>query len=255
MAKKHTPSFFDVYPGEYDALTDASARAVPHGREVDELIARFLPRTVLDAGCATGLTSALFAERGIRTVGLDRSKPMLDLAREKYAKLGERLTFTYGRFEKFPKSMTDKFDMIVCLANAIVGVQTVRGLREALGSFYRSLSPGGTLVLQLLNYSAIAEGRLFPVKATHIGQIVYERFSERRGKRFGLYVTRADLSQKPVKLEVFRHEYDNFEPVLVGTELRRAGFIHTRKWGNLTLDKPFRKDSRDLVLVAGKPAA
>ncbi len=254
MSKHPAKSFFETYPTEYDALTDAASRARPHGREVDALIAAFSPKSVLDAGCATGLTSWLFTERGVRTIGLDKSRPMLDFARSKYAGQDEKLEFRQGQFEKLPKSLNGKFDLIVCLANAITGVGDRKGLRAALEGFGRCLQPGGTLVIQMLNYKSMAEGQLFPIKATSDGNIVYERFAERIGRRINLYVTRADLSSTPVSFEVFRHEFDNFKVDQVKEAVRKAGFTRLKAYGNLILDLPFGKSSRDLVLLAGKPA-
>ncbi|HKK19925.1 MAG TPA: class I SAM-dependent methyltransferase [candidate division Zixibacteria bacterium] len=252
MAKRTTTSFFETYPEEYDALTGADSRAVPHGKEVDALIARFQPTAVLDAGCATGLTSSLFARKGVSAVGLDRSRPMLAFATKKFEDLKDNLTFKYGQFEKLPRTLTEKFDLVVCLANAITGVGNQKGLREALTGFHRCLRPGGHLVLQLLNYVSMAEGQLFPIKATSERDIVYERFSERLGKRINLYVTRADLSVSPVKLEVFRHEFDNFTVNQVEAVVRRSGFVGLKRYGNLRMDQTFRKTGRDLVLIARK---
>jgi SAM-dependent methyltransferase len=250
LAKRTTKSFFETYPEEYDALTGADARAVPHGKEVDALIARFRSTAVLDAGCATGLTSSLFARKGVYAVGLDRSRPMLAFAKKKFGVLKGKLTFKYGQFEKLPIALTEKFDLIVCLANAITGVGNQKGLREALAGFNRCLKPGGYLVIQLLNYVSMAEGQLFPIKATKAGEIVYERFSERLGKRINLYVTRADLSRSPVKLEVFRHEFDNFTVNQVEAAVRRSGFVGLKRYGNLRMDQAFQKTGRDLVLTA-----
>ena len=70
MTRKNNNSFFDVYAHEYDALTDASNRKTPHEREVKAMINYFEPSSVLDAGCATGLTGYLFAKNNISTTPL-----------------------------------------------------------------------------------------------------------------------------------------------------------------------------------------
>ena len=65
MPPKTKPTFFDKYASEYDAMTEAHLREPKHRVEVEEMIARFAPKSVLDAGCATGVTARLFAEKGI----------------------------------------------------------------------------------------------------------------------------------------------------------------------------------------------
>ena len=246
-------SVFDKYAHEYDLITNAGARLKPHGREVDVLIERYQPTTVLDAGCANGLTSFLFARRGIEVVGLDRSRAMIAEAKKKYA--GKRLlmSFLYGNFERLPKVMDEQFDLIVCLANAVAGLGTVVKLREALTNFKRVLKPGGSLVIQALNYEAVKEGEVFPVKATQKGKIGYLRYVRRRAREMELTLVRLDMSTRPFGFEVFSHPFESFLPSVLADTARSAGFGSLRKYGNLILEAPFRRSSRDFILLARKP--
>jgi len=281
---KSNSSIFDKYAYEYDLITNAVQREKMHTKEVAAIVERFEPETVLDAGCASGLTSALFARQGITTVGLDRSKKMLEVAKSKYlgcpaihggfhnthgpiindgapvrkvtgSKLKEKklpLDFLYGNFEKLPKKLYGKFDLVVCLANSISGVGSVASLRESLGSFWRVLRPGGHLVMQLLNIGAMSESRLTPVRVTANNGIVYSRFTERRGKRLNLFVTRVDLNKEPPDYEIFRHEYDCFDLEQVSRSLKACRFISISKFADLYFKKRFGKSSRDLVITAQK---
>ncbi|UCG62725.1 MAG: class I SAM-dependent methyltransferase [Candidatus Zixiibacteriota bacterium] len=254
MSRGGKRSFFDTYPNEYDILTNAPVREACHRKEIAAIIAKFKPTVVLDAGCATGLTARLFAERSIPAVGLDRLKAMVDIAKHKHHPASELLSFRIGSFERIPKTLHAKFDLIVCLANSISGVGTIGNLRKALRGFMSALRPGGNLVLQMLNYSAVAEDEVMPVKATQSGSIIYERFTERRAKRLYLYITRLDLGKKTPQLEVFRHEMDNFSSVEIETSLRLAGFRNLKRYADLHFRKRFTANSHDLVLIAHKPA-
>ena len=249
MAGRKSASFFDIYADEYDLMTNAAAREAPHDREVRALIERFQPERVLDAGCATGLTAYLFARQGIATVGLDRSRAMIRIARQKYEHLGLPLEFRVGWFERIPQRLHRRFDLVVCLANSISGVGTRARLRDALRGFYRALKPGSYLVIQMLNFAAVREGELIPIKATVNGGIIYERFVERQRQRFFVYVTRLDTRQKPPKLEAFRHDFDNFTEREMVQSLRRQGFEAIERYGDLRLTRPFTRSSRDVVLV------
>ncbi len=253
MTREKNRSVFELYAHEYDILTDAGQRVKHHEKEVAAIIERFKPQSVLDAGCGTGLTAMLFAKQGVQAVGLDRSKPMLAEAKKKYADLGLPLEFRYGHFERLPKSLYGRFDLVVCLANSITGVGSRRNLRKALQNFFAALKPRGTLVLQMLNYTSMKEDTLYPIKATEANGIVYERFSERRGKKVALYVTRLDLTQQPPKLEVFRHEFDNFTATEMCDTVKRVGFSNVRKYSDLIFTRRFSKNSRDLVVTAAKP--
>lgn len=253
MARKKDSSVFEKYAHEYDILTDVDRRVKHHQEEVAAIIGRFKPRSVLDAGCGTGLTAMLFAKQGVSAVGLDRSRPMLSEANRKYDRLHLPLKFRYGHFERLPKRLHGRFDLVACLANSITGVGSLSNLRKVLRSFSTVLKPGGRLVVQMLNYAAMKEGELCPIKATEANGIVYERFSERCGKTVALYVTRLDLNQQPPKLEVFRHEIDNFTAGQIDEGLKLAGFRNIHRYSNLMFTRRFSKKARDLVITAEKP--
>ena len=251
MVKKK--SVFESYPEEYDLMTDAAAREKNHALEVTALVDRFRPTSVLDAGCATGLTTRLFAERGVTAVGIDRARSMVKLARQRYDDRGLPLSFRYGEFERLPRAFDRRFGLVVCLANAIVGVNNQPGLKRALHNFARVLAPGGALVLQALNYKAIREGETFPVKATAVDGRLYLRMIRRRRDRLELTAIRVDQRISPPNFEPFVHEFRGFEPEDLQAAARSAGLVRIRKFGNLRLTTPFRKTSRDFVLVARKP--
>ncbi len=247
-------SVFEKYAHEYDLMTNAIAREKPHALELRALIDRFHPTSVLDAGCATGLTSYLFANAGISVVGIDRSKPMLEMAKQKYSNTGLPLEFSLAHFEKLPASFNGRFDLVVCLANSISGVGSSANLQMSLASFKRCLRPGGALVLQLLNFAAIKEGEIFPIRATRSGDILYHRFTERTGSVQQIHVIRTDLSQTPPSYEIFRHSYGNFTRPQLLAALKRTGFVKPIAFGKLDLSEKFRGSSRDLVLIANRPA-
>lgn len=253
MAKKKQLSVFEKYAHEYDLITNAAQREIYHKKEIDALIARFKPGSVLDAGCASGLTAMLFASRGVDAVGLDCSRRMIQVARDKFDSANLPLSFRTGNFERLPQTLHAKFDLVVCLANSISGVSSVAGLRQTLKNFHAVLKPGGWLVLQMLNYSSMKEGTLFPIRATSNDGIIYERFSERRGKRLCVYVSRLDLNKSPQQFEVFRHEFDNYDVALINRLVAQAGFKATRKFSDLYLKKRFTRSSRDLVLIGQRP--
>lgn len=244
-------SFFEIYANEYDILTNAKQRKIAHRKEIDAIVSKFQPTSVLDAGCATGLAAMLFAVSGCSTVGIDRSRPMIKLAKSNYGNK-KNLKFQGASFEKLPKAMYQKFDLVVCLANSISGVGTLSNLYKSFQNFYKVLKPGGTIVLQMLNYISIKDGEILPIKATRSGDIVYQRYSERKGNRLYIYINRLDLSKKPLKYEMFRHEFDNFSPNEVAATLKKAKFSKIKKYNDLFIERPFSKTSKDLVLTATK---
>jgi ubiquinone/menaquinone biosynthesis C-methylase UbiE len=248
-----TISVFDKYAHEYDILTNATARAKNHRLEVKALIDRFQPDSVLDAGCASGLTTALFAEEGVRALGLDRSSRMITVAKSKFSEGQLPLSFRTGHFERLPQALNGKFDLVVCLANSISGVGTVSNLKRSLAGFRRVLRSGGTLVLQMLNLASIKEGEVMPVKATQWGDVGYLRFARRRAERMEITVVRLDFSIVPFGFEPFVHEVESFSPARLTQEVGSAGFRRIARFGDLLLTHPFKRSSHDLVITAFRP--
>jgi ubiquinone/menaquinone biosynthesis C-methylase UbiE len=246
------PSFFDKYANEYDLMTDAALREKNHVKEVRTILQKFQPAAVLDAGCATGLTTRLLAAEGVTAVGIDRSRKMIKLAREKAEDWANPPTFKYAQFENLPENMNCKFDLIVCLANAISGVGTLAGLDRALKNFRKVLKPGGTLLIQMLNYLAVEEGVLKPVRTTIKDGLVYVRLTERRGRKYSLYVIRLDTNKKPVLTEPFLSDFDSFTVDQMTGSLKKAGFVNISKYASLFLDKKFTRTCRDLVVTASR---
>lgn len=244
---------FEIYAHEYDLITNARARTKYHREEIKALIEKYQPQSVLDAGCATGLSTMLFARQGITTVGLDRSRRMLTEARKKYGDRGYPLSFKSGQFEKLPANLNGKFDLVVCLANSISGVGSIPALKKSLGSFRRMLLPEGTLVLQALNYASLKDGDLFPIKATRNKGIGYLRYARRTGKQMEIHVVRLDLAGGGIKFEPFCHQFDNFSPAELSRATREAGFENLRRWSNLFVNEKFTSSCRDLVLTARRP--
>jgi hypothetical protein len=126
-------------------------------------------------------------------------------------------------------------------------------LWKSLRSFNDVLRPGGNLVLQLLNYSAIKESELVPIRTTINDGLVYIRFSERHRRRFFVYTVRLDMNADLSAFEVFRHDFDNFTEKEIYSSLRTAGFGQFHKYGDLLLKKRFARASRDLIVTAKKP--
>jgi ubiquinone/menaquinone biosynthesis C-methylase UbiE len=244
------PSFFDKYPHEYDWLTDEQSRLPKHDLEVQGLIKRFAPKVVLDAGCGTGLTSFLFASHGVKPLGIDRSQGMLGIAEHKYADKGHPLSFKSGRFEALPKNLAGRFDLVVCLANSISGVETRGDLRKVFKGFRDVLAPNGNLVLQLLNINSVKDQSNVVIRTTEHGDIVYLRYLSRRGSKAIVSIIRLDTSTGPATFEPFVHEHEPFDLPTLKAELAKTGFRAVTAYADLTFKTKFRRAGRDLVMVA-----
>jgi SAM-dependent methyltransferase len=95
--------------------------------------------TVLDVGCGTGVTSLAMAQGGAKVTGLDISKPMLGLARERAAKAGLNVSFIEADASAYP--FAPDFDLIF----SRFGVMFFDAPVAAFANMRKALKPGGRI--------------------------------------------------------------------------------------------------------------
>jgi SAM-dependent methyltransferase len=125
----------DDYDARWRALA-AEGKSV-HGEA--DLVCRFVPASVLDAGCGTGRVAIELAARGIDVVGVDLDPAMIGHARVKAPELAwieaDLATVDVGR----------QFDVVVVAGNVMIFVapQTEAAV---VANMARHVTPGGHLI-------------------------------------------------------------------------------------------------------------
>ncbi len=165
--------FFDAHAGHYDQNPFTQHTVA----EVDFFLSLFaLPAgsRVLDMGCGTGRHSIELAKRGFQMTGVDISKGMLDIAREKAKAAGVKVTWIQSDAAEFQTS--EVFDAAICLCEGGPGLLEADEDAEVkdlaiFRAIAKSVRQNGAFLLTVLNgYSIIrqmkdehvAEGRFDP---------------------------------------------------------------------------------------------
>jgi len=94
---------------------------------------------VLDVGCGTGFTSLALARAGAKVTGLDISKPMLALARERAVQAGLSISFIEADASVYP--FAPQFDLIF----SRFGVMFFDAPVAAFANMRKALKPGGRI--------------------------------------------------------------------------------------------------------------
>ncbi len=101
------------------------------------------PSDVLDVGAGTGFVSLLLAELGHNCKGLDLSKNMLSVAKDKATRYGfENVDFALGDAED-TQEPNEKYDVVI---NRHL-VWTLPHPEKAMADWHRVLKPGGRLIV------------------------------------------------------------------------------------------------------------
>jgi demethylmenaquinone methyltransferase/2-methoxy-6-polyprenyl-1,4-benzoquinol methylase len=145
--KEQVSKMFDTISKEYDGLN----RVISFGidvkwrKKVVKIIGDTHPNSILDIATGTGDLAINLAETSVsKIVGLDISKGMLDVGREKIEKLNlsNTIEMVYGDSEKMPFE-DNTFDAIT----VAFGVRNFENLEKGLTEIYRVLKTGGTFAV------------------------------------------------------------------------------------------------------------
>jgi SAM-dependent methyltransferase len=116
-------------------------------RYVTDLIERYHPQTdsILDLGCGTGNHDLIFAKRGYRVAGVDRSAEATAKARAKCrGQASLNLCFATGQIESL--RMAERFDAVVSLFHVMSYLTTDRDLQSAFETARLHLNPDGIFI-------------------------------------------------------------------------------------------------------------
>jgi SAM-dependent methyltransferase len=125
--------------GDYQARFDDLAASGKNVHGEAEFVMRYVPATVLDAGCGTGRVAIELAARGVEVVGADVNPSMLVVARERAPSI-EWFESDLGALD-----LGRTFDVVVMAGN--VPLFTPEGTRAALvAGCARHVANDGVLV-------------------------------------------------------------------------------------------------------------
>lgn len=135
---KDTIKWYDQNAEQYSQSTKTT-----YSLEAIDKFVNLLPKEakVLDVGCASGRDSALLTDKGLRVVGIDLSRGLIEIARREHP----NITFIQGSFLELPFGK-EEFDGVWAHAS-LVHLETDDDVRKALKEFNKTLKKNGVLHL------------------------------------------------------------------------------------------------------------
>ena len=244
-----TMTEFSSIATHYDRMTGFSRRLVGDFGIIKHLVERFTVKTALDAGCGSGVHTIILSKIGVDVVGLDSSPDMLELARVNALREGQAPSLVREYFETMPADWSGRFDVVFCLANSLVGVETPERLRLSLQSFARVLKPGGQAVIQLLNFEMFRRTGRRIIKVSSEENLTFVRFLDfdQQETRLNIIIIEHELGQ--VKHEFYSSRILPVAAEMLSVAAAAAGFSRAEYFCDLGLNGPYDSAGENLVAV------
>lgn len=256
-------AFYDALAPLFDVMTDWDARLAAEGPFLLAVLEESGARGVLDVACGSGGHALWLARRGYAVAGADASPGMIALARQKAAAAGIAVPFVVAGLDNLQSANlqppTD-FDAVLCLGNSMPHVLTQAARVAALRAMAEMLRPGGTLVLQNLNYDLRwrMQPRWFAAQGGVLdgAEVLVWRFADYDAPavRIAFHIALFRKAGADWRVEVHTTPQQPLFWADLAAALEEAGFGQVQVYGCMAQPaEPFSADrSGDLVVVARK---
>lgn len=143
-------------------------------------------KAILDIGCATGELAFKLAEAGAKVVGIDLNEDLLQQA--KSSKTHHNCTFQSGNMLNLAIDfLPAQFDAVLCFGNTLVHLENHMQVKQMFDGVFSVLKPGGSFLLQILNYDYILEEQVseLPLIETESIKFVRKYIFKRKSQHIG----------------------------------------------------------------------
>ena len=228
----------------YDRLTND----VDYAAVVDfyfEILKRegLSPRTAVDLACGTGSVTALLAEKGLRTVGVDMSEDMLTQAQQKVQDMAQPPVFVCQQLQelRLPRGV----DLAVCALDSLDYITAPKDCEQAIRRIYRVLNPGGCFIFDVNTPEKLRamDGQVFLDEDEDVYCVWRGEFDE--ATNICAYGMDVFQRQGDVWVRSFEeHEEYAYSAEQLTAYLRAAGFTSIRVYADRSFQPPREGEQR-----------
>jgi ubiquinone/menaquinone biosynthesis C-methylase UbiE len=215
---------------------------------------------LLEVMCGTGRILVPLAEEGYPVTGVDRSQPMLEVARSKVAEAGVSHLVTLVHDDIRTADLpAQQFELAFVAINSFMHLEQVKDQLTALAAIRRALTPDGLLMIDLFNpdppHLAREDNRLILEKYYQVDELRMFKFVASESDMATQTSTMTYLFDElapngQVMRRVLRFTMRWFYRYELEHLLARAGFVVRSLYGSYDLDE-YTSASERLIVVAG----
>lgn len=245
--------FYEEIVSNYDSMTRFQERIERETATLQEWAERYGFRSAVDTACGTGLHAIILAQLGIDTAGADISEAMLEQARTHARDLKLDIPWIQSGMETLSQKLDRQYETVFCLGNSLPHLLTQAELQAAFESFWQLLAPGGTLVIQILNYARILKQQERIVGIHRQGATEFIRFYDFLPNRIRFNLLTVEWeSDKRLKHALSSTTLYPYRKQELQEALEKLGGMSVEFYGDMNFQPFDEEKSSNLVLVAQK---
>lgn len=246
--------FYDALAGDYDQMTSFETRLVSERPFVRLFVEQNGITSAVDAGAGSGFFSILLAQLGVRVTAVDLSGVMLKALSRNAAEKKLSVGVLQTSFRDLAKRLHDVVDAVFCMGNTLAHLMGPRELDDGLAAFRRVIKPGGSLLLQVLNFDRILAERQRIQSVREAGGATYVRFYDYQGDHLVFNVVKLEHREAGVEQHHLAIPLKPWTSNELTSALIREGFQSIETFGNIA-HEPFESaSSKDLVIHTRAPS-
>lgn len=184
-----------------------------------------LPR-ILDVGCATGTFDIQLMKRNMDVTGIDNNAAMVQSACRRNPEPRTNARFFRMDMREAASALAHQaWTLVLCLGNTLVHLENRREIDRFLKDMYTLVSPGGALVLQLVNYERVLAERMDRLPTIETRRARFERqYSMRNDGRLDFEVSLYSSTEQLVFRD--RNALFPLKAPELEESLKEAGFVN-----------------------------
>lgn len=261
--------YHDWIAKHFDVAIGMESRIKPEVESLTRLFRNNKVKKVLDVGCGTGEHSINLAKNGFEVVGIENSRLMFNVAKEKWENLApeikNKVEFVKGDFVDALKTIDDKFDAAIFMGDMLAHMQ--HKYLEVLKELNRILSKDALIVAQLANFekSITVKKRLrrFEITKSKLSpdwEHAYYWFYDPPRKKGDLLVLNAAildfngkiwLTRSMNRLQIMPFTKIDLTKIFKKTGFPKISFYGIEEWEELFVH-PFKINKSDYLIVVAK---